>query len=808
MSSLRSSKKSVLLRAPDISPFKGDSNEPYRVFLDQIQMNPDKPWVDDIFPPNDKSLLALDELGSPIDPLETKRKINVSEIEWKRAHEIFPQPYLFENEICVDDIKQGKIGNCYFMSTIAALCEFPGLISKIFLTKEYNPNGIYKVVLFIDGEFQIVYLDDYFPCIKGTNIPYFAKPNSFELWALLLEKAWAKINGGYANIISGFPCDVFRTFTGFPCETINHKEENIDRVWGIISTVDNNYGLICTSTKDDKEIEKTGLVSAHTYTLIDTEEIEDDKKRLIRLCKLRNPWGSSDWNGDWCESSKLWTEKTRSQIEESDLALNSGEFFISIEDLCKYFSRTDLCQAIYNGYSKTFDFSQGELIEPQVFNIYVPTRGLFSVSAIEKNWRFNRELRNVSHPTSLILAEYDPDKKIIKHSFCDYESYQDVEKSRLLNPGYYILWIYKGLAISEKPLPELMKVRFISEPQVSIKLLGPDKNFQIIQNIIYLGVKHQRGKAIKDDEIFYEIKNEFGRSGLSYRIVINPLKTVYQKWEIDASEMSGISFLPPYSNQEKFSFCINPNNFGVIIGIRKQKFGRFWFNLKSEAEQFDCREGEEPFEVQRPEFDSFCLKDVDKEEPISGEKIPSLEELSKKEKYPVVDHSKSFAEKLYANYPQVMDILLKMKPQEGSKNLGWVTLKKDNGIYLGEADYNIPQGRGFFFFKKEQQTFIGYFDKGKKGNYGKLFDKNKKLVYEGEYENEVRNGKGVYYYPEGQRYEGDFVNGLREGNGTFYWEDGTYWEGPFQKNEMNGEGTYCDGNDKWPVTYKEGELIE
>ena len=53
---------------------------------------------------------------------------------------------------------------------------------------------------------------------QRNKVLYFAKPNSFELWTLLLEKAWAKVNSGYANIISGCASEVFRVFTSFPCE--------------------------------------------------------------------------------------------------------------------------------------------------------------------------------------------------------------------------------------------------------------------------------------------------------------------------------------------------------------------------------------------------------------------------------------------------------------------------------------------------------------------------------------------------------------------------------------------------------------
>ena len=45
----------------------------------------------------------------------------------------------------------------------------------------------------------------------------------------------------------------------------------------------------------------TGLILNHAYGLSDIMELEDpyDKKRPLRLLRLRNPWGNSEWIGPW-----------------------------------------------------------------------------------------------------------------------------------------------------------------------------------------------------------------------------------------------------------------------------------------------------------------------------------------------------------------------------------------------------------------------------------------------------------------------------------------------------------------------------
>jgi hypothetical protein len=38
--------------------------------------------------------------------------------------------------------------------------------------------------------------------VNEIGQPIFAEPNSGEIWICLAEKAWAKINGSYANVLS------------------------------------------------------------------------------------------------------------------------------------------------------------------------------------------------------------------------------------------------------------------------------------------------------------------------------------------------------------------------------------------------------------------------------------------------------------------------------------------------------------------------------------------------------------------------------------------------------------------------------
>ena len=143
-----------------------------------------------------------------------------------------------------------------------------------------------------------------------------------------------------------------------------------------------------------------------------------------------------------------------------------------------------------------------------------------------------------------------------------------------------------------------------------------------------------------------------------------------------------------------------------------------------------------------------------------------------------------------------------LTPLEGQNRLGLIKLETEDGIYIGEGDYATPHGRGCYTFKNSEQVWIGYFENGKKGKYGKFYDKGK-LIYEGEYLNGEKNGKGIYYYEDGMKYEGEFVGNKKEGKGIFYWDENTKWEGNWLNDKMSGEGIYKDEDDEFKINFDE-----
>ena len=132
------------------------------------------------------------------------------------------------------DVRQGSIGNCWFLSAISALAERPGRIERVFVNDDVSANGIYAVNFYSLGVPHTVIVDDYLPIEEywGTAYTVFSKmgPDA-ALWAPILEKAFAKLHGNYGHTVGGDSRRAARTLSGGPYESFSHSDSTQDEIW-------------------------------------------------------------------------------------------------------------------------------------------------------------------------------------------------------------------------------------------------------------------------------------------------------------------------------------------------------------------------------------------------------------------------------------------------------------------------------------------------------------------------------------------------------------------------------------------------
>jgi len=65
-----------------------------------------------------------------------------------------------------------------------------------------------------------------------------------------------------------------------------------------------------------------------------------------------------------------------------------------------------------------------------------------------------------------------------------------------------------------------------------------------------------------------------------------------------------------------------------------------------------------------------------------------------------------------------------------------------------------------------------------------------KKLYEGDWENDMKHGKGYEILTNGSRYEGGYLNGKAEGFGIFTWPNGEVYEGEWKNGLKHGSGMW------------------
>lgn len=227
----------------------------------------------------------------------------------------------------------------------------PHLVERLFITKNYNEEGIYRVKICKNGEWLEVVVDDYFPCFPNGG-PMFSRGQGNELWVLLLEKAYSKVHGSYKSIVGGLPHQAMMDLTGCPTTSFNFKEENVQamiksgKLWNLMKVYDKEGYIMGAGTPGEdmwtegggKSDSKGGLVPGHAYSVIAAKEFKG-----IKLLNIRNPWGNFEWDGDWSDNSALWTEEFIKEFnpifDEAD-----GSFWMSFKDFTDLFDSLDVCR--------------------------------------------------------------------------------------------------------------------------------------------------------------------------------------------------------------------------------------------------------------------------------------------------------------------------------------------------------------------------------------------------------------------------------------------------------------------------------
>ena len=57
------------------------------------------------------------------------------------------------------------------------------------------------------------------------------------------------------------------------------------------------------------------MLAGRGYSILASAEVKDKEGNPVKLVKLRNPYTSEFWEGDWNDTWKGWTKAAREKID-------------------------------------------------------------------------------------------------------------------------------------------------------------------------------------------------------------------------------------------------------------------------------------------------------------------------------------------------------------------------------------------------------------------------------------------------------------------------------------------------------------
>ena len=416
-----------------------------RIFHQQKMPKPLVSWTDDQFKHEKESLCSCEESEWKFfEGLEEDDIEGWEEYQWCRIDEIkeFEEGYdIFDEGASVNDIKQGDINDCYFLSSIGSLCSYPDFFNKLFHIKEKSDEHVYGIYFFLNGKWKLVLIDDYFPCvIDDYEFKHlcFSSCVESELWVSLLEKAWAKVNGNYARIgCRGFSKEAFDVLTEAYTEQINislYKEERREELWNIIEKSFKKKYVLTAGTYDAGIVRAVGLDRGHAYTLINAYSVNDK----IKLLKLKNPYGESEYSGNWCNNSEKWTPKLKKKCdfnEEDDIY---GIFYMSFNDFLHYFDVIDIAKLEPNYHTTYCKINKNQAVKCQIIQLKIDKESPNTfIQLYQKNPRIIRKDGTYHHKVNSFIILADNEFKYIKGA-SGKEAHLAIEID--LKPGTYYIF--------------------------------------------------------------------------------------------------------------------------------------------------------------------------------------------------------------------------------------------------------------------------------------------------------------------------------------------------------------------------------
>ena len=282
---------------------------------------------------------------------------------WRRPEEMGMQsePKLFKNDWEVEGIIQSPhLDNRWFISALNIVAGNRDQLDRLFMCDyDHKDKGFFVLKFYMDDpksddDWAVVLVDDRIPCDANGLAAFCRNKDPSVYWAMIVEKAYAKLSGSYEAMQGGTVVQGLEDLTGgvgykFDWEKgekgekgwIPPKGETPDKLWDeIMEKMKTEHVVGCannTKGQPKPKTEKKGVLLNRAYAVVTGGEFEQNK-----LLKLRVPLDENgvaqEWNGAWSDSSSKWNSRMKQMLSYGGKE-DDGSFWIEYNDFCKHYNK-------------------------------------------------------------------------------------------------------------------------------------------------------------------------------------------------------------------------------------------------------------------------------------------------------------------------------------------------------------------------------------------------------------------------------------------------------------------------------------
>ena len=396
-------------------------------------------FSDPEFPPTAASLVG--------ESSDQRAHSQVSLLSWARLGDIFGNPNMrIYEDITPTDILAGPLGVNYLLSAVGLLAERPPLIRRLFNSDTLVPESFQVVWLFINGHWREVIVDDYVPVFEEDDKTIslaFSRTFEDQAWLPLLEKAYAKVYGGYKSIEGGHFADTLRELTGADVEVVQiGGSTNTEQLWNKLQqslNTDCLLGGVVRETILGLQQGEEQPILDHTCNILNAVEVlhpSDGSKH--RIVQIRVVSGQVNWTGLWSYQSRIWTAELRERY--CKLGAEDGAYWMPYENLLSYLQELTIVHPTTAGLWNSIEVdSRAEEISSFIaVSMEVFKSGSYTVSLDQIDARFVDQHYTYS-TVRLVLTRVFEDGRTVEHKESKFCANKTVSLTNILSPGKYVL---------------------------------------------------------------------------------------------------------------------------------------------------------------------------------------------------------------------------------------------------------------------------------------------------------------------------------------------------------------------------------